>query len=417
MNLPHARHHRGQRILFLILGALVLVIFITLSGSGQGDRSVEAVWQEEATATPQAPVPGAHSGSSGTTDNTNCILCHALPNLTGRMGDSSVIHLNVDVQGFESSVHGRLGCAACHTDLTGYPHPKTVGSVCGQCHASSDPERQVENQLPYPGTREMSIAMKNSCSECHGDVYDEFVHGMHTQELVSGNLQAPVCSDCHGSHYVQEVSRASFSDTCGDCHAAIYTSFQSSVHGASHEWVEPEDAPTCADCHGVHDIIGPRDAGFRQASVYACLKCHQDEKKMARYDLQASMFSADIDNLHAVSLDVYKREDLEIAGSAPVCYECHGVHNIHAADNPGSLVNVSNVTGTCRKCHDSIIRTTATATRAHSSPSAPAAQFLGWMSVYFIPGAFVLMVVYMAADGRKRWMDHQEARRQAKQNQ
>ena len=411
MNLPHARQRRGQRILFLTLGALLLIVLVTLSGYGKGDGAVKAVWQE-ATATPKAPVPGAHSGSAGTTDNTNCILCHTLPNLTGTIEDSSTLPLYVDMQEFESSVHGRLGCAACHSELTGYPHPKSVGgTVCGQCHASDDPQRTVNSQLIYPNQRAMSIAMKDSCAECHGEEYQEALHGMHTIEMVSGNVQAPVCADCHGSHNIQAVSRASFSDTCGDCHAAIYSSFQSSIHGASHEWVEAEDAPTCADCHNVHDIIGPRDPGFRQASVEGCLRCHQDEKKMARYDLQASVFNSDVDNFHAVALVAYKRADLEISGSAPVCYECHGVHNIQPAENPGSAVNVDNMTGTCRKCHDNMLRSTATAAQAHTNPSAPALQFLGWMSVYFIPGAFGLMMVYIVFDARKRWV---ETRRDAK---
>jgi Cytochrome c3/Doubled CXXCH motif (Paired_CXXCH_1) len=244
----------------------------------------------EVLTTPE-PTPVAVSGDQSylVQWNSSCTMCHAYPNFIGKAEDSSTISLTVLEKELSQSVHGQagLGCAACHPSITGYPHSDVEQVACSTCHASAEPNAEIVANLPYPTTRSLSTQLNEACRTCHEDQFTATTKGMHAQSLADGNPQAPLCIDCHGSHGVQPAtSRASIPETCAKCHTAAYTSYQSSVHGTAVA-AGNLDAPTCADCHGMHTVSGPSEIGFRNASVAICtLPCRPGNDGQIRDCLQ-----------------------------------------------------------------------------------------------------------------------------------
>src|SRR5208337_2925195 len=79
---------------------------------------------------------GSRSGralASSGGDSDTCLACHDDKTLTTKRG-ARTVSLFVDGKKFSGSVHGALGCTACHADLEGkdLPHSTPLAKVnCG----------------------------------------------------------------------------------------------------------------------------------------------------------------------------------------------------------------------------------------------------------------------------------------------
>ena len=63
---------------------------------------------------------------------TDCLMCHGDKTMQDANGHS----IAVDGKTFGDSVHGALGCNACHADIKEYPHPDHIAKVdCKTCHS------------------------------------------------------------------------------------------------------------------------------------------------------------------------------------------------------------------------------------------------------------------------------------------
>mgnify|MGYP001088462862 CR=1 FL=1 len=177
-----------------------------------------------------------------------CLGCHADPTLSLTLPSGEVLSLYIDPLQLAGSVHSPQGieCEACHTAITTYPHPA----------------------LEYQDTRSLSRAYYQACQKCHPDNYDQTLDSMHFRAAESGNLAAPICTDCHGAHDVGDPDepRAKVSTMCSSCHAEIYAAYQTSIHGKALIEDNNTDVPVCTDCHGVHRMPDPRTEQFRIAS-------------------------------------------------------------------------------------------------------------------------------------------------------
>jgi hypothetical protein len=340
-------------------------------------------------------------------------MCHAYPNLVGKAQDSTTLSLTVTDRELSESVHGKagLGCAACHPSVTGYPHQGIEQVTCSTCHASANPEAEIVANLPYESVRAVQIQLNEACRTCHEEEYQASADSMHSKSFEDGNLHAPLCVDCHGSHGVQSLkaSRASISQSCEKCHESAVTSYQSSVHGAALAADSSTDAPTCADCHGVHDVTGPSQANFRSESVAACTRCHQNEEMMSRNGVATELFDPSMDNFHGVALSVYDQRSSTQTGDTPVCYDCHGVHTIRKSDDPVSTVYSANLLETCQKCHPDAGTRFAGAGLSHNNSSTSPALLrqkrIEQVYAILIIILLILLVIYILLDARRRRSD------------
>ncbi len=93
-----------------------------------------------------------------------------------------VLPLTMDLPAYQDSVHGRAGltCVSCHTNISGYPHPKVTAG----------------------DRRSFQMERYTQCQTCHPEQYQETLDSNHARALAGGNRNAAICTDCHGSHNV-----------------------------------------------------------------------------------------------------------------------------------------------------------------------------------------------------------------------
>jgi len=304
------------------------------------------------------------------------------------------ISLYVDRDRYAASVHRDLSCTDCHADVRTLPHAARLAPVdCGGCHGEA--AAQVARSRHAPGAaRDPLVAPRcadchgahavarstlsaspvyfrnvaATCVRCHGSreiaarggiplpgagrMYERSVHNEAIQR--KGLNKSATCVDCHGSHDLKgrldpasPVFRANIPATCGKCHYGVYLIFRESVHGTAFARGVP-DAPSCADCHGEHEIrqaADPRSpVSFAAVAEKTCPSCHAAERLAVRYGVPVEKVRGYKETFHGLSA---RFGDRTVAN----CASCHGVHEIFPAGDPRSTVNVRNLPMTCGKCH------------------------------------------------------------------
>lgn len=170
-------------------------------------------------------------------------------------------------------------CLACHaTGMMGAPkidptvlaHSVHASLSCVSCHAGI-------RTLPHP-----AMVPPVACASCHQRQGRELVHGSHAAmpALQPGARARPTCATCHGSHDVAPVASLGFrrdvTRTCATCHARAYTSYMSTPHGQAAA-LGLKQAPGCTDCHDPHRALAPNRPGSGLSSAeraVTCARCH-----------------------------------------------------------------------------------------------------------------------------------------------
>ncbi len=115
----------------------------------------------------------------------DCLACHADKGLQ----DASGKNISVDGDTFGQSIHGSLGCNACHADIKGYPHPDKVAMVkCDTCHAGQASE--------LAGSVHSNSA-EHPCTSCHGSAHAIFTKDDKRSTVYALNVPK-TCGACHG---------------------------------------------------------------------------------------------------------------------------------------------------------------------------------------------------------------------------
>ncbi len=326
-------------------------------------------------------------------DNETCLSCHDDPELTTTR-DSVEISIYVTQNALDGSVHEGLSCIDCHADLDGfddYPHPKRLGKAsCSNCHddvwevfAASAHGEALDNPKAATctschGTHSIlasrdSLSLSShynlpkTCSSCHReltlkkdpdihvvDAYARYVRGVHGRRVAKGYEDAPSCEDCHGIHDLYKASdprskvyKTSVPETCARCHSDIYAQYENGIHGKALA-AGILDSPNCSDCHGEHEIlaIGDPDSPVNLANIadYVCGRCHNDLQLVKKYGMKNGQFTTYQDSYHGLAVH-------RGSTKAASCASCHRAHDILPTTNPASTVHPDHVTDTCRKCH------------------------------------------------------------------
>lgn len=337
-----------------------------------------------------------------------CLGCHGQPGQTFTLEDGSTLDLTVDPQVHANSVHGAAGyaCVQCHTDVGEYPHPP----------------------FSAKDARDATLQLNAVCQRCHASQHDLALDSVHARAQTQGNQAAAVCTDCHTAHAVEDwvdnttretlpEARNRIPETCAQCHNAIHEQYLTSVHGGALTEENNPDVPTCIDCHGVHNIQDPTTAEFRLASPQMCAKCHTDPAIMTKYGLSTDVLSTYVADFHGTTVAIFEKQSPDAETNKPVCYDCHGVHDIKRADDPEKGLQVKeNLLVTCQKCHPNAQDNFPTAWLSHYIPSPdkyPLVYYVNLFYKFFIPmvvGGMSLLVVLDASrmlinKGRQRKQD------------
>ena len=216
---------------------------------------------------------------------------------------------------------------------------------CQGCHGAG-------RQLPYLAG-----------SLFHTTQHSGYSHSFHAQALQNG-AKAATCVDCHARNHdmttmlpasdpASPVNRANIAATCGRCHGdqsvmkgsgisnQVFLSYRESVHAKAMARGNAS-AAVCTDCHTAHEILPAANAQSTIAKVNipnTCGKCHSAE---------ANEFMQSVHG-QAVARGVSR---------APVCTDCHGIHNItQPFDGEKNLASAAIATETCAKCHEGVTLT------------------------------------------------------------
>ncbi|MDA8098108.1 MAG: hypothetical protein M0042_00615 [Nitrospiraceae bacterium] len=214
------------------------------------------------------------------TDAATCLSCH----------ESMEGSVKVEKEKYSKSVHGSFDCVMCHMTPKGDQHQGLVGST---------PDKAVKDlaQEISPKGLKDPIAQA-ACVTCHPDQYAAYTKSIHGQNIITKkSSDGPVCTSCHGSpHYIEarpsaasKVYLYNIVISCGSCHEEkhliekyhfsplVMERYQESFHGRK-LLLGHTGAPSCASCHGAHDIVSVKDPASPVGSVEAkkktCGKCH-----------------------------------------------------------------------------------------------------------------------------------------------
>jgi cytochrome b subunit of formate dehydrogenase len=315
--------------------------------------------------------------------NSECLDCHTDPSLTRSVEGKEVPFPAFDTNRFARSVHGDLACVECHKAIKETPHDTKLPKVsCADCH--EEPAKQyaesihgvshaLDRQSPAatctdchgvhdilsgknPDSPTFKLNLPQTCARCHNNqamikqydvaqpfVATQYLDSIHGRALLKmGLIVAPSCNDCHGIHDIKRSKEAgspihheNIGRTCGRCHVKVEETYAASVHGQMLARKD-KDAPVCTDCHNAHAIESPRDGHFKGVSDEKCGRCHKD--RLERYR----------DTYHGKAMALAANQ---YSSSVAACYDCHGHHDVLPPSNPASRLSSSNIVQTCSACH------------------------------------------------------------------
>ncbi|MEE8192834.1 MAG: cytochrome c3 family protein, partial [Gemmatimonadales bacterium] len=157
-----------------------------------------------------------------------------------------------------------------------------------------------------------------------------------------------LCSDCHrGLTFPHPDQRPRAQ--CSTCHGTQSRQHARSLHGQAAARGDPL-APSCADCHGTHNIRAhtePQSPTYVFNIPLLCGECHHEGTPVSRtHDIPQDQI------LENYSLSIHGQGLFEQGLSVTaVCTSCHTSHFILPHDDPASSIHVDNVVATCTQCH------------------------------------------------------------------
>lgn len=372
-----------------------------------------------------------------------CLTCHSAPT----MGEKRVTR-----ESLAGSPHASLQCVDCHTGIPARAEMHAVPAPppdCASCHLPPGRKGAPLASVVHHGRKGADPAALPSCQSCHGahDMrpagharskvsrqnvmqtcaachgpgapaaartgerrvldYRDSVHGR--PDPARPGLYPAVCTECHGTHSIlpasdprSAVSKVRAAETCGACHTAELKEYRDSIHAQSLA-AGGRDAPSCADCHGEHDIqrvAAPGSRVSRVSIVETCARCHEDKTLIDRYGLPANLVKSYRKSYHGVA---NRFGEVEVAS----CSSCHNPHRILPQSDPRSSIHPDNLPATCGQegCHPGVGRNVALGS-VHLDPSPTRDRAVYWVSILFgifTYGTILGLTSLVVLDSFRRW--------------
>lgn len=232
--------------------------------------------------------------------------------------------------------------------------------------ALAQPTQSPPDSATPPTTPDVT-SPPTGCQDCHDGEADETLPGPPHVLLEKSVHSLLGCEDCHESISLDEMDFTSPRPhgervervDCSTCHDEAAEEYKK--HGRLTVGTDP-DMPTCANCHGTHDILPRSD---RQSHVHpanlpsTCRTCHTDvdlvKKHSVLRDAPIKMYENSVHG-KATSKGIYV---------AATCNDCHSAknadgkrtaHRILGPSNPESTIYHFNIPDTCGQCHESVTR-------------------------------------------------------------
>jgi cytochrome b subunit of formate dehydrogenase len=255
-------------------------------------------------------------------------------------------------------------CLTCHSDstLTTEVNGKTVSlyvnagklkqSFHGGMFACVDCHTDVKSLAHEAAPR------KVTCAQCHADAQEAYSHSYHAKAGRAGGAAAANCQDCHGgAHEILAAGDAkspihhdNIPATCGRCHGQ---KFLMESNGESGQ-------PFVSYQQSVHGLA--IEKGSKKAAV--CTDCHGAHEILAANEAKSPIYKFNVpatcgkchgEIQQTFMQSIHGQGISRGNGLAPVCTDCHGIHSIKAHVDPNSSVSEQNLArATCARCHEGV---------------------------------------------------------------
>jgi cytochrome b subunit of formate dehydrogenase len=391
----------------LAVGAVVALLTALASGAARAETDAcMACHGQEGMQSPAGVDlfvdPEKHAASIHARMGLECTSCHAdlakteFPHAEKVAGvDCATCHEAV-AKVYANSLHGREvsagapfapRCPSCHGthDIVEVSSPLSrvtryrIPFVCGSCHKEGTPVTQTYD-IPQE------------------KILEHYSESMHGEGLLKRGLTVvAVCIDCHTSHNVlphtdprSSIHRDNIAAICQRCHTQIQSVHRKVIRGELWEKA-PNTVPVCVDCHAPHKVRKIYyDEGIADEQ---CLKCHSDPALEVKRDGKTVSLYVSREEVHSsihrntscakchtgtnpfierpcasvtpkvdcsiCHAEVVKEFATSIHGSlaergdsnAPVCRDCHGVHDTRSRKDTKAKTFPTNVPDLCGTCH------------------------------------------------------------------
>ena len=172
--------------------------------------------------------------------------------------------------------------------------------------------------------------------------YMDSIHGRALLKM--GLIVAPSCNDCHGVHDIKRAWTANRPSTMPMSPRPAANATSASRRPTSRASTA-SSSPRATSVDRSAPIATPRtrsrppkNGHFKMASDQRCGKCHEDRLEHYR------------DTYHGKAMALGKPN---VASDVAACYDCHGHHDVLPPSNPASRLSKANILATCQQCHPS----------------------------------------------------------------
>jgi len=325
----------------------------------------------------------------------SCLDCHSdiieIPHEENlKLPDCNLCHEEI-AEEYLQSFHGQAlvqqkeyapYCWDCHgthyvysmDDSLSLTNPVNLPNTCATCHSDPTVVQKYHISIPNPS--------------------QAYTQSIHYRVIVdSGVVISATCSACHGAHTLQPandpnsmIHRTKIPETCSNCHGEAFDEYMNSIHGQA-LLAGVTDAPVCTDCHSEHSIKARTDPSSNiftsVISQTTCSQCHESEKLNSKYGLQSNVVATYNDSYHGLA----NRGGSVVTAN---CASCHGHHAVLPSSDPNSMVHKDNLPATCGKCHPGVT-SQVTMGAVHVSASRDSSKLLYYVTNIYI--SLIIMVI------------------------
>ncbi len=199
---------------------------------------------------------------------------------------------------------------------------------------------------------------KITCAGCHEAAQQAYARSMHAKPAKAGAALGATCVDCHGSAHevltpgnpASPVNHANIPVTCGRCHGQKFIT--SSNGDSAQAFVSYQGS-----VHG-----RAIENGSQKAAV--CTDCHgaheilaanEDKSPIYKFNVPATCGKCHAEVTQTFMASIHGQGIARGNGLAPVCTDCHGIHSIKKHEDPNSPVAGKNLSqDTCARCHEGV---------------------------------------------------------------
>jgi hypothetical protein len=270
-------------------------------------------------------------------DIGNCLLCHKYPGISrvDEEGQLRLFYVNEDI--FNNSVHAKVKCEGCHTDIKKIPHDPAKKVDClTECHITEPSsekkfshkdvqtflDKSVHGKIDKQGREKEYPEDFPTCKNCHDNpLYRPLSFFKKVRAGISESALGR-CRVCHKkedfiyrfyNHITTRLHKSrnplNVAEVCARCHdnpelvvrhnlgtRAVF-SYGETFHGKAASFLD-ERVPDCLDCHvkpgeSIHQMLTHEDPGastYRQNKGRICanIDCHPNASpQFAKYNVHA----------------------------------------------------------------------------------------------------------------------------------